>query len=142
MLKLVFSACISANASRSYPRLPGQEGRFFKKRPIHLQLRVLPPQPRQLDPLCLTQSTIPGALTGLERVHPPPQGRLLDTEFAGHHGHGTTGVDHQPYGPSLNSGVNSRRCLPMMTILAYEGSTNRGQGQGGQVAWHGVVSAL
>jgi len=29
---------------------------------------------------------------------------------------------------SLYSGVNSRRCLPMMNILAYKVSTKRGEG--------------
>jgi hypothetical protein len=32
---------------------------------------------------------------------------------------------------SLYSGVNPRRVRPMMDILSYEVSTERGQGQGG-----------
>ena len=33
---------------------------------------------------------------------------------------------------SLYSGVNSRRCLPMMNILSYEVSTARGQSHADQ----------
>src|SRR6185503_10495297 len=35
---------------------------------------------------------------------------------------------------SLYSGVNPRRVRPMMNILSYEVSTERGQGQGGRVS--------
>ena len=39
-----------------------EEGGFFQERPVHLQLRVLLAQPRELDPLGLGQGPVTGVL--------------------------------------------------------------------------------
>ena len=71
---------------------------FFQERPIHLQLRVLLAQPGKLGPLGLAPRAVASLMAGPERVHPPTQRRLVDTQLPGHRGHRPTGVDHQLHG--------------------------------------------
>ena len=66
--------------------------------PVHLQLRVLPAQPRQLKPLGLPQSPVTGLLADPVGLDPVAQRLPDNAELTGPSGDHATGVDHQPHG--------------------------------------------
>jgi len=76
--------------------------------------------------LRLAAAAVTGRGAGPEVMHLSAQRLLLDAELPGRHGDRTEVSITGFTASSLYSGVNPRRVLPIMNILSYEVSTERG----------------
>jgi|SRR5665213_3321220 len=87
-VKLLFCACVSSNAWRSYPTLPWRR-RVTLLRNARSNLS---------SALSFRSRSSSACSVSVRTLSPPAQCLLLLTELAGHRGDGPTGIDRQLHG--------------------------------------------
>ena len=131
MLKLVFSASIKTNASRSYPMLPYAKkmDAFFRNARSSFKSAFSSRNRTSSARSDSVTAVPPGSCRALNAATRRPSEASLMPSYR------ATVATARPMlmtsftASSLYPGVNSRRVLAMMNILSCEVSTQRGQGQ-------------